>query len=190
MPVPAANISRCRFRIHRARTQVRYSVEVQHLIQKTSTRVLLLWLFWINHEHHCRRASFVLLEYTFFFFFFKWGLASYLPYWSLEGRRKYLKYSNSLLLLSSKNLLLEWVPPKFCLLRFCQCTICPCGICLHLYPKNFQVFAHLIATSKLLHTLTSFERQHQLQKESNLAKYGTVTDITTTLNLQHPYTVL
>lgn len=52
------------------------------------------------------KASFMLLEYT-IVFFFKWGLVSYLPYWSLERRRKYLKSSNSLLLLTSKNLPLE-----------------------------------------------------------------------------------
>lgn len=51
------------------------------------------------------KASVMLLEYT--TGFFKWGLASCLPFWSLEGRRKYLKSSNSLLLLASKNLLLE-----------------------------------------------------------------------------------
>lgn len=45
-------------------------------------------------------------------FFCKWGLASCLPYCSLEGRKKYLKSSNTLLLLTSKNLLLEWVAPN------------------------------------------------------------------------------
>lgn len=54
MSVPAANISRCSFRIHRAGTPVRHSVKAQHLIQKTSTRVLFLWSFWINHEPHYR----------------------------------------------------------------------------------------------------------------------------------------
>lgn len=51
------------------------------------------------------KASVVLLEYT--IVFFHRGLASCLTYWILEGRRKYLKSSNSLLILTSKNLLLE-----------------------------------------------------------------------------------
>lgn len=34
--------------------RVRHSVKAQHLIQKTSTTVLFLWSFWINHEQQYR----------------------------------------------------------------------------------------------------------------------------------------
>lgn len=86
------------------------------------------------------------------------------------------KSSNSLLALTNKNLLLERVPPTrevLLLTEILSMHIGPHGICLQFYPRNFQVFTHPIATSELLHTLTSF-KGHQSQKESNLAKYGTL----------------
>lgn len=123
------------------------------------------------------KASAVLSEYV--MVIFKGGLGSWLPYCSLEGR------GNSLSVVTPY---WPWLTGtclsgfhqhrRYWLAEILPMHTGPHGICMQFYPRNFQVFTYLIATSELLHTLTSFR--------GHLVKYGTlIATITNILNCKN-----